>query len=322
MGEASFWAVTAALLALAAGCLAGAAAWRAARRWRLSASALASSSRERAFLVACKGCSPLKPVARRLLKVPAVADAMECATALVGARGHAAGSEALLSSGLGAAALVAAAAWALSGSALCGVAVCCCVLGGATAALRSAADKRVVGMREEVPEALRCMGVCFRSGLSLLQTLEQTSREVKGPLGELFGAAARRIEMGAPASEALEALRGGHRVPELAFVAVALDVQHQSGGSVAPVLEAARESVEGELELMRSLRVQTAQAKLSARIVTLMPFVLVALFSLVSSDFLAPFFSSFAGVALLGLALAMQAAGVLVVRRMLRVEAG
>ncbi|WP_172136900.1 type II secretion system F family protein [Adlercreutzia sp. ZJ473] len=322
MGAASFWAVTAALLALAAGCLAGAAAWRAALRWRLSASALASSSRERAFLILCKGCAPLRPVARRLLRVPAVAEASRGAASLAGARGYVAGAEELLSSALGMLVCASAAAWALSGSAACGAAVGCCAVGGVVAALRSAADKRSLSMREEVPEALRCMGVCFRSGLSLLQTLQQTSHEVKGPLGDLFAAAARRVEMGAPTSEALEALRDGHRVPELAFVAVALDVQHQSGGSVAPVLEAARESVEGELELMRSLRVQTAQAKLSARIVTLMPFVLVALFSLASSDFLAPFFSSFVGVALLGVALAMQAAGVLIVRRMLRVEAG
>ena len=86
------------------------------------------------------------------------------------------------------------------------------------------------------------------------------------------------------------------------------------------VLDAARETVEGELELTRSLRVQTAQAKLSARIVSVMPIVLVALFSLVSKDFLGPFFSSFAGMALLCIAIAMQVAGIVSVRHMLKVE--
>ncbi len=105
-------------------------------------------------------------------------------------------------------------------------------------------------------------------------------------------------------------------------MAVALDVQHQSGGSVASVLDSAREAVEGELALQRSLRVQTAQAKLSARVVTLLPFVLIALFSLVSKDFLAPFFSSVAGLALLGLALLMQVGGVVLIRRLLRTQGG
>ena len=57
--------------------------------------------------------------------------------------------------------------------------------------------------------------------------------------------------------------------------------------TIAQVLEAAADTVKGELALRRALRVQTAQAKLSARVVVVMPFVLVAAFSLASPDFLA-----------------------------------
>lgn len=177
-------------------------------------------------------------------------------------------------------------------------------------------------MREGVPEALRAFSTGFRSGRSLLQTLEDSARETEGYLGHLFSSAAQRLEMGASAGEALAVMKGNDRVPELSFVAVALDVQHQSGGSIAPVLEAATASVEGELQLLRTLRVQTAQAKLSASIVTIMPFALVTLFSLMSPDFLTPFFESFLGMMLLAVALAMQLIGVLIVRRMLMVEAG
>ena len=51
-----------------------------------------------------------------------------------------------------------------------------------------------------------------------------------------------------------------------------------------------------------------------------MPFVLVAAFSFASPDFLMPFFSSVTGYALLALALAMQVAGVVLVRKALAVE--
>ena len=75
------------------------------------------------------------------------------------------------------------------------------------------------------------------------------------------------------------------------------------------------------MSLRRALKVQTAQAKLSAQVVSVMPFALVAVFSLVSEDFLAPFFASASGWALLALALGMQAAGVGMVRRVLAVGA-
>ena len=72
--------------------------------------------------------------------------------------------------------------------------------------------------------------------------------------------------------------------------------------------------------LRRSLRVQTAQAKLSARVVAIMPFILVAAFSLASPDFLSPFFSGPVGYGLLTLAIVMQLAGIVLVRRALSVD--
>ena len=86
------------------------------------------------------------------------------------------------------------------------------------------------------------------------------------------------------------------------------------------VLDAATDTVKGELALRRTLRVQTAQAKLSARVVVIMPFVLVAAFSLASPDFLMPFFSGPIGYALLAVAIAMQVVGIVLVRRALAVE--
>ena len=154
----------------------------------------------------------------------------------------------------------------------------------------------------------------------MLQTFNEVSHEVPGPLGATFGRCAHVLETGGSAEEALVELRDGTYASELAFVAVALDVQHQSGGTIRQVLRAATDAVKDTLSLRRSLRVQTAQAKLSARIVVVMPFILVALFSLISPDFMTPFFSSAFGYALLGVAIVMQAAGIMLVRRALSVD--
>lgn len=200
------------------------------------------------------------------------------------------------------------------------VVVCCLVLLGVS--VNAARDRRSDAIRESVPDILRSMGVCFEAGFTLLQTFRQIGQETRGPLKAPFMRAAHVLETGQGASEALAELRQGSAVGELAFVVVALDVQHQAGGSLRQVLDAARDTVEGELALKRSLRVQTAQAKLSARVVSVMPLVLVALFSVVSEGFLTPFFASPAGYALLALAVGMQLAGIALVRRVLSVEVG
>lgn len=201
----------------------------------------------------------------------------------------------------------------LIASAACFVAVLLALAG-------SARDKRDDAVREAVPGALESMAACFGSGFTLQQTFNQVAAETPGPLGETFARSAHVLEMGGSAERALSELREGAHASELAFVAVALDVQHQSGGAMRQVLDAAADSVKGELSLRRTLRVRTAQAKLSARVVVVMPFVLIAAFSLASPDFLMPFFSSAFGYALLALALIMQFAGIVLVRRALEVE--
>ncbi len=274
----------------------------------------------RAAWLVRNGIAPLKPLARRLLRVRRVERSVDDVVSMLRGAGYLATSSSALSIVIGGAALIFAAGWALTSNAVGGVALAACAVAAIFSAAATAREKRREAIRESVPDALRSMTVCFRSGLSLLQTMRQVGTEAKGPTGELFLHVAHLIETGGGTREALVTLRKGDSVPELSFVAVALDVQHQTGGSLERVLDAARESIESGLELERSLRVQTAQAKLSARIVSVMPLILVVLFSLVSEDFLAPFFSSFMGVALLAVAVSMQLAGVLVVRRMLRVE--
>ena len=263
------------------------------------------------------GVSGLRPVAEALLRREPVRRYVLWARMALEQRGYASTSDALLSLVLGACLALLVASWVMAASPVFGAAVAGCALVALCAAVKSDAERREAALRDEIPDALRSLGVCFRAGLPLMQTMEQTALEMKGPLGELFLSAALVLQTGGTASEALALFRQRADVPELAFVAVALDVQHQSGGSLAAVLDAARESVESEIDLARSLKVQTAQAQLSARIVTAMPFVLIALFSLMSPGFLSPFFESMAGMALLAAALVMQVAGVVLAHRML-----
>ena len=236
------------------------------------------------------------------------------------ARGLVTSAESLTTVLLLGTALLSAASLLAIGSVVAAVAVPSCAIALVSVVAGVQLDKRQEAVREEVPVALESMSACFGSGFTLMQTFRQVASDVRGPLGETFGRACRVLEMGGSAKAALDVLREGAYASELAFVAVALDVQHQSGGAMRQVLDAASDTVKSELTLRRALRVQTAQAKLSARVVVIMPFILVAAFSLASPDFLSPFFSGPAGYGLLALAITMQVAGIALVRRALSVD--
>ena len=151
----------------------------------------------------------------------------------------------------------------------------------------------------------------------MAQTFAQIGRETDGQLGELFTRGADMLETGSSTEDALALVRENTKVPELAFLAMALDVQHRTGGSMEEMLETAMVSVNARLDLSRHLETQTAQARLSAHVVTILPFALLAVLSLMSPGFLDPLCSGPAGWAVLMLAALLQIAGILMVRRIL-----
>ena len=181
-----------------------------------------------------------------------------------------------------------------------------------------ACEKERKRLRDEATQVVQALDRCLQSGMTLQQTFAQVGAEISGPSGKLFSRAADMLDTGAPASEALAFIREESGVEELAFLAMALDVQHRAGGSMRQVMESAMSTVTARMDLVRQLEVQTAQAKLSAEVITLLPFGLLAVLSLISPGFLQPLLSSVAGYAVIGIAIALQAGGVLMVRRILK----
>ena len=267
------------------------------------------------------GVKPLQPLADYLARNAAVRKALQLFVeaahwaGFLQASARSCGSFALAVV-LGAIALLALALGSIASAA----AVCLGIMAVVLARLNAAKEKRVSQDRQHVPETLQSMRACFQAGFSLQQTMAYLAEEAPGNLSGCYKRVVQSLRLGCSASEALAALRRESHAPELVFVSAALDVQHKTGGSLAPILLQAESSARAQFELERSLRVQTAQARLSSQVVTVMPFVLLAVFSLVSEGFLDPFFQSFAGVALFALALFMEALGVASVRKMLRVK--
>lgn len=208
----------------------------------------------------------------------------------------------------------------VSQSLLCGVAMAVCVVLLASVWMTRRQEQRQTDLREAIPEALQSMKACFQVGYSLPQTIQEVRQHTQGPLSGLFGQMQGILETGGSIEEALAVLKKQKTEPELVFLATALEIQHKTGSSMQQVLEITRQSIRDEIELKRTLRTQTAQAKLSAQIVTIMPFALIGLFSLASPGFLDPFFESVAGFLLLFVALGMQMAGIVLVKRLLKIE--
>lgn len=264
------------------------------------------------------GFTPFRDLADRLLRFGPVTHAADQLQTLMWEKGVETRSSSLVSLALAAVTAIGLLAAVLSRSLFCGLLCSGCSVVLGTIVLRTRFEKRVSVLRENIPDALQAMESCVVAGYSLPQTFAQMSQETGGALQALFSRCSQVLQTGGSSSQALAVLKNEHELPELVFVAVALDVAHQTGGSMAQILQSAQQMAKDKLELSRSLRVQTAQAQLSARIVSILPFGILALISLMSENYLASFFSSIAGIVLFVFACMLQIAGVLAVKRIVK----
>lgn len=185
---------------------------------------------------------------------------------------------------------------------------------------RAVDRKRQDAMRAALPDMLRLLCMALDSGSSLVKGIEYAANNCVEPLATELKRTVWDLEAGQGFDEAMEKLRARTGSDEFAYLAVAMEIQHRCGGSLSVVLADAAASLHKVAELEDALAAGTAQGRLSARIVALLPFVLLAVLSLFSPGYLASFFTSVLGVFMFALALVLEALGVVGVRRVLAVD--
>lgn len=212
--------------------------------------------------------------------------------------------------------------WLFSGSLVPGVVLAIAAIVVPYQWLVTRGEKRVNQMRGQLPDAFTLIGNSVGSGLSLQQALEYAARETPEPLGPDLWLLVNDVNGGMSLSEALERLKTRVPLRELQTVATAMEVQRRSGGSMRDMLDQATEIIRTSLELRLMLQAQTAQGKLSARVVGLLPLGLVGVIALISRDFVAPFFDSSKpiGPVIFTVAVVMDVVGFILVKKIVEIE--
>ena len=183
--------------------------------------------------------------------------------------------------------------------------------------LRKRRIKRVIGQLED---AINLIANSLKSGYSFGQGIEMVTKEMPPPIAEEFYQVLVEMNMGGSTEEALNNLI--KRVPsyDLDLMATALVIQRQVGGNLAEVLENIAHTIRERIRILGEVRVRTSQARMSGMIIGLMPFFLMAAITVMSPSYMKDMFASTLGMLMLGVAMAMEGAGFLVLRRLVAIE--
>lgn len=152
-------------------------------------------------------------------------------------------------------------------------------------ALRFQRHGRLRRFTEQLPDAIDMMVRSLRAGHPINTSMALVAREMPDPIGSEFGIVVDEVTYGLELSEALDQLRLRVDVPDLQYMIVAMNIQMRTGGNLAEVLANLSLIIRDRFRLLKKARALSAEGRLAALIVSVVPFVVVVILTMVKSDF-------------------------------------
>lgn len=180
--------------------------------------------------------------------------------------------------------------------------------------------RRSQAFHEALPQTLTLISGALKAGYSFLQAVDMVVEETLPPMSTEFRKVLTETRLGLPLEEALGNM--ARRVGSVNFdwTVMAVNIQRDVGGNLAEVLDTLAATIRDRDRVGRQIKVLTAEGRLSAIILFVLPFMVVVSLSFVNPDYLSVLWSSRAGLALVGLGLALMAIGGVWLKRVVTIE--
>lgn len=179
---------------------------------------------------------------------------------------------------------------------------------------------RFAEIEQQLPETLELISRALRAGHTLPAAIKMAADKIPNPLGGEFGIVFNEINYGVPMPEALRNLSARMPGSDIGFFAVAILIQRETGGNLAALLDTIAKIVRERLKLLAQIKVFSAEGRLSAWILGLLPFFLGGTLWLLNPGFMHVLWADPEGIKMLGTALALMVGGIFWMRSVVRIR--
>ncbi|WP_318506918.1 type II secretion system F family protein [Bacillus sp. T3] len=180
--------------------------------------------------------------------------------------------------------------------------------------------KRRARCMTQLPQALGTMATSMKSGYSFLQAMQVIAQEVPDPIGTEFKKTLREINLGVPLEEAFENLITRLPTDDIKIVANAIVIQRSTGGNLTQILDTIQETITDRVRIKEELRALTAQGKMSAWIISLLPVILGVILNLMNPEYFQPMLTHPLGWTFLGFGTISGIIGWFVIQKIVNIE--
>jgi tight adherence protein B len=180
--------------------------------------------------------------------------------------------------------------------------------------------RRLEKIEEQIPDAIDVIKRALRAGHPFNGAIKLVADDMDDPIAKEFELTFSDLNYGNDVRRAMLGLL--KRVPSVTLMALVTSVlvQRETGGNLAEILDQIGKVVRGRFRFARKLRSLSAEGRISAWVLALVPLVLIALLSVFSPNYLPILLTHPVGHKLLYTAAILGVLGILWVRRIIRIE--
>ena len=186
--------------------------------------------------------------------------------------------------------------------------------------VRMRITRQIQKFNDQLEGMLTMVSSSLRAGFGLLQALDLAAEQLQPPMSTELHRLLRDTRMGASIEEALEHLRERVASYDLDVVITAILIQRSVGSNLSEVLDQVAHTIRERVRIAGEINTLTAQKRLSGWVIGLMPMAFVILMLAINFDYMSLLFTDPAGRLLLTLAVVLDIAGILVIRRIVTVD--
>lgn len=180
---------------------------------------------------------------------------------------------------------------------------------------------------EQFKESLRLIKNTLKVGKSLQTAIIHTEMELakiyasdKAPIRRAYKSMSESIQMGVALNEVLIQFKTQYPCEETEnFVDIAM-ITHRKGGNLVEVIESIESFIITTIYVKREVKILTASKTMESKMLTLMPFFLVTVISILSPEYMAPLYETTLGKILMGIGVLLIVANYIIGTKIVRID--
>ena len=183
-----------------------------------------------------------------------------------------------------------------------------------------ARSKRLLAIERQLPDALDLMSRALRAGHAFPSAVQMTGDEGPEPIAGEFRITFDEVNYGVPMQDALANLATRVPVTDLRFFVIAVAIQRETGGNLTELLDKLGTLIRARFKLLGTIRVLSSEGRLSAWILSALPFVLMTIINLINPKFMSLLWKDPAGLIACYISLALMVLGIFWMWRIIKIR--